>query len=501
MNYITVTCYDKNRNPGTLTPLTFTTAFLPGDFPVNTVRTNKPDEMEPGFTLFLIKSTADTSGTYLTMMDNFGQVVWYRRWSSLDYDVRQIGNGDLFIQQASPSNNFVELDLLGNTVRTWVAPTNFPVNDHEGLPTEHGTILYLSDISRTVSNFPANNLSNPPLVTKTVDDNPMVEISASNSVLLNSWSPLAVLDPTRITYLTYAGGSSGQVDNEHANAIIEDTNDDSLIVSLRNQNAVYKISRATGKLVWILGSPENWAASWQPFLLTPVGAPFDWNYGQHAPSLTPQHTLLLYNDGNYRADPPNSIVTDQFNYSSAEEFAIDETNLTVSEVWNSAWQTNQDRLYTGAVGMAQWLPETGNILVTYGTISYVNGAAPNPANISDYMVRIEEYTHDPVPGVVFDLSFFSTNSAGYLCYRSRRIPDLYTHPAAPVVDMNIQPGAGMQTLHFTADPACTYQIQASPDLINWTNMGMPLTGGTTGNFDFPDSSPEVATHFYRILTY
>ena len=55
-----------------------------------------------------------------------------------------------------------------------------------------------------------------------------------------------MLDPRRITYL---GGKIGTVwDSEHANAVIEDPRDDSLIVSMRAQNAVIKFSRATGQL-------------------------------------------------------------------------------------------------------------------------------------------------------------------------------------------------------------------------------------------------------------
>ena len=100
----------------------------------------------------------------------------------------------------------------------------------------------------------------PPLRTTNVDDNPVVEISSTNAALLNAWSPLDLLDPTRVTYLTYENrhGSPVGVDNEHANAIIDDTNDNSIIVSLRNQNAVFKFSRSTGQLKWILGPPALW---------------------------------------------------------------------------------------------------------------------------------------------------------------------------------------------------------------------------------------------------
>ena len=49
-----------------------------------------------------------------------------------------------------------------------------------------------------------------------------------------------------------------------------------------------------------------------------------WNYAQHAPQITPQGTLLLYDNGNYRASPFDSLVLDSANYSRAVEYRINE---------------------------------------------------------------------------------------------------------------------------------------------------------------------------------
>lgn len=510
-NEIQVTVYDKDRNACTASGLlTFVTAPLPTNFPTINVLTSEPDLMEPGYLLFMIVNRKVPNVGYLTFMDNSGGVVWYCPFpSTVDVEARQLDNGNLFVQQQSPSNNFLEINLLGETVRTWNAPAGYPVNAHEGLVTGHGSILYLSDVKEAVSNFPASDtVMNPPLITTNVDDNPVVEISFTNAALLNAWSPLNLLDPTRVTYLTYgiASGSPDGVDLEHANAIIDDTNDDSLIVSLRNQNAVFKFSRSTGQLKWILGPPALWGTNWQPYLLTPVGTPFDWNYGQHAPELTPQGTLLVYNDNNYAASPFNAQVPDQNNDSSAIEYGIDETNLEVSEVWNSTWQTNQDRLFTPYVGRVQWLPQTRNVLVDYGAVTYVNGAHPSSHAPSASMVRIMEYTHDSVPQVVFDLSFFdygntSSSYAGYICYRAYQIPHLYAHTAEPVTDLVMGDEDQTPNLEFSADPTRSYLIQASTDLTNWMTIGTPVQEGGVGDYDFEDlNANRFTTRFYRVLT-
>jgi arylsulfate sulfotransferase len=511
-NLIQVIVYDKDQNAYTAGQmLTFITPPLPADFPTSVILTNNPSQMEPGYTLFIIANRTTSNG-YITIMDNSGEVVWYA--PSPQYsasDVRQLDDGNLLIEESPPGNQFVEMNLLGQTVSTLYPPSGYAINTHEALPTSRGTLLYLSDVTEAVPNFPTilprnSTNENPPLATVDIDDNPVVEISTNNGALLNVWSPLAMLDPTRVTYFTGDYLTSYGLDNIHANAIIEDTNDDSIIVSLRDQCAVYKFSRSSGQLKWILGPPEGWGAAWQQYLFTPTGTPFDWNYGQHAPSITPEGTLLLYNDGAYRAMPFAPYVPDQSNYSSAEEFQINETNQEVSEIWNSAWQTNQDRLFTPIVGKAQWLSQTRNILVTYGYIHFVNGVAPSPSSPDATMVRIIEYTHDPVPQVVSDLSFWDYDDTepfyyGYFCYRATWIPDLYAHPLEPVYDLCMRAGNNMPLLEFSADPTHSYVVQASTNLINWTTIGTPVQEGDAGDFIFEDlNGYTFTTRFYRVLS-
>ncbi len=53
--------------------------------------------------------------------------------------------------------------------------------------------------------------------------------------------------------------------------MIEDPQDDSVIVSLRHQYAVIKLDRKTGRLMWILGTPDAWMPPWDRYLLKPEG--------------------------------------------------------------------------------------------------------------------------------------------------------------------------------------------------------------------------------------
>jgi len=501
-NVITVTVYDKSRNAVTAAqPLLFITAPLPGGFPTSVLFTNEPEKMEPGYTLFRI-ANRNTKRAYVTVVDNSAEVVWYSTVPTTS-DVRQLANGDLFIPLTT---NFVEIDMLGNTVNNWNVPTNLTINLHDGVPTPHDTILYLSDDSRVETNFPTSS-SDPYASTQTTSVlyNKVVEISATNAALLNTWSPIDVLDPRRVTYLTFDINTPMGWDIEHANALIEDPRDDTIIVSLRDQNAVIKFYRQTGQLKWILGPPANWGPDFQQYLLTPIGATFEWQFGQHAPLLTPQGTLLVYDDGNYRASPFDPPLDDSNNYSRAVEYDINEQTMEVSQVWDYG-RTNSEPIYTDRVGNADWLPQTGNVLVTFGYVVYVNGVRPSPIAPAASMVRIKEVTHDPVPEVVFDLAYFDYGNAdgtyqGYSAYRSHRIPDLYAHPAQPVADLTVNFQNGMPHLQFSADETRTYTIEASTDLADWQAIGLASQSGSPGNFDFDDQgSNEFAVRYYRVVS-
>ena len=501
-NDITVTVHDRYRNTVTLQqPVGFITPALPADFPPLTLISSQPDKMEPGFTLFRPVNT-NTRKAYLTLVDNAGEVVWYSGVNST-LDVRQLANGDL---QVPLRTSFAEINLLGQTVRTWNAPAGYAVDMHDGVPTSHGTILYLSGASRVVANYPTS-ATDPaaPLQTTNVDYQRVVEISATNSALLNSWNLIDMLQPTRINYLAFDFYFPGLGwDGEHANAVIEDPRDNSVIVSLRHQDAVVKFTR-TGQLKWILGPHNNWGPQFQPYLLTPVGTPFEWNYGQHAPMITPQGTLLLHDNGNYRAEPFDTLVPDAANYSRIVEYSVNEQSMEVSQVWDYG-RTNAHRLFTDKVGSADWLPQTGNVLMGFGSIDYLDGNPPSAFVPSATMVRIQEVTHDANPQVVFDLAAFdfSNTNASYLgvtMYRAHRVPDLYAHLPQPVQDLTVELSDSGATLSFSADPVRTYTIQTSPDLAHWTDLGTP-TPTVPGEFVLVDTAAAGAPAcYYRVASH
>lgn len=451
-NQIVVTLHDSDgQTVSAPEPLTFITSPLPAAFPPYVVKVSQPEKMEPGYTLFRAINQLNNRA-FTIMMDATGQVVWYSGIPS-NFGIRQLANGNLLFPFTTFFN---EVDLMGTTVRTWPLPAAFPYH-HDAYETDHGTFLWLTHASRVVSGFPttATNAS-APTATTNVWHTPVVETSMETGGTLHLWEPIDILNPRRVTYMTFTARSSYGWDWSHANAVIEDKRDNSLILSMRHQNAVIKFARDTGELIWILGAHENWGPELEPYLLKPVGAPFEWQYGQHAPMITPHGTLLLFDNGNLRANPFNPPVADDLNFSRSVEYDIDEERMEVRQVWEYG-QNAAERIYAPSRGDANWLPKKGNVLMTFADAQFANGIPTSTNSPNARMLRLIEVTHPkPTQGgrwkgrhddrchpgenepseVVMDLAFydFSNNTATYrgvTGYRADRIPDFYvvTTPA------------------------------------------------------------------------
>ncbi len=476
---ITVTLTEfASSNTLELGTLFFTTDPLPADFPPLEVLLSDPDKMEPGYTLLPVRNRNPGGGGYTMLLDAVGDVVWYRRLNP--GDLRQLPNGNLFYNFQGGA---VEATLLGEVVRAWhpanTASTPLPDSievdstdnhpvlfHHEVYPTEFGTVLTLDRVDRLVQGYPTSDTDpEAPTADTVVVDEPLVEFDLETGDILHYYSLVDMLDPRRIGYNSVAPtppcparNPECKADWVHDNAIIHDSSDDTYIVSLRHQDAVIKVRRATGELVWILGNHHGWSPEFEPYLLTPVGSPFEWQYHQHAPFITPEGTLLLFDNGNNRAMPfevdpdtgePVEPIADADNYSRAVEYLIDTENMTVRQVWESKGNAGVD-IYTRFQSDADWMPETGNVLITFAGISYVDHVAT-----SSDAVRIIEVDHNIPATTVFDLSIQAPpepESLGYSTYRSERIADFYAHLAVDLVADKASPVGldTVETVRFTA---------------------------------------------------
>ena len=400
------------------------TGPLPPEFPVIDILVSDPSRMEPGYTL-LDKFTRGKPGmpdsslpSYAIIVDDAGDVVWY---STLGANaMQQLPNGNLFYLDG----NILEVDLLGN-VRQGITPAAGELH-HDLFRTTNGTLLSLGSERVVVYGYPSSYTDpNAPTRNVYVEDTPVVEFLPDGS-LLQSWKLTDILEPTRIGFDSLDSRPAG-FDWAHANAVVYDPADDSIIVSVRHQDAIVKFSRSTGNLKWILANHDNWPAEFLPFLLTPVGTPFEWPYHQHAQMISPSGTLLLFDNGNNRASPfdGSTPVPDHENYSRAVEYAIDEVNMEVRQVWEYGAQIDQ-YFFTRSQSDADWMNSTGNVLITSSATSWLGGVSSGSLGMGGWHTRITEVDHNIPANKVFEMAVFNTTSNSMLrTYRSERIPDLY----------------------------------------------------------------------------
>ena len=413
-------------------PLQTTTDPLPENFPVLQVLTAQRDQMEPGFTLFGTRNK-DVSATYLVIVDDQGDVVWFMATPTTAV-VEQLANGNLIFISG---DRFVvrEINFLGETVRSWFAsfstvtppagsiPVATHTFHHEILPIENEqSFLTTSDDIRTIENFPVDENDETVRAAVPVLDQPVVEYAADGTVL-RRWNFLDLINPTRIGF-DATQGLPAAADWAHSNAVILDPRDNTIIASLRHQDALVKASRTDLSLEWILGPHDNWEG-FEQFLLTPVGEPFAWPYHQHAPQITNRGTLLLFDNGTFRASPftgqPKLPAPE--NFSRAVEYEIDEDAKTIRQVWEFV---DPERMYAPFVGSAFELRQTGNVLITYGGLCTVDGQHSDDILNCRGSARFIEVHRGAPDTVVFDLSLADRDPAaiGWLVYRGQRIPSL-----------------------------------------------------------------------------
>ncbi|MBL8862141.1 MAG: aryl-sulfate sulfotransferase [Planctomycetes bacterium] len=415
-----------------------TTPALPANFPPLNVTTSAPALMEPGVTLTGLRWSSPTlpgTGTYCVYLDAEGQVVWLYETPLGLRDVTRLRNGNLLIH----ANNRLaqEVDLFGTVVTQWYAARlgaagappgailvdcdSFHHELHELPAGEVADFIALSTELRTFPNYPASETDPTQTIpSANVVGDVVVEFRRDGS-LVREYSTFENLDPYRLGYMSLAGiynqlyGGVLTFDWSHGNAATVDPTDDTWVISLRHQDAVVKVRRSDHSIVWIHGPHDAWKARWQPFLLTPLGAPFEWQFHQHASRTSPDGVLTLFDNGNYRAVPPTPAPPTSQWYSRAVRFLVDPVAMTTTQVWE--WRDSTP-FFSGQFGDVDPLPLTGNQLVT-------DGAKQVPGLNKSYSRLVEVRSAGPGSQIVFEVivndpSLPVTSPYNWNLYRAER---------------------------------------------------------------------------------
>ncbi len=410
-----------------------TTGALPDWMPEFRIDVSRPARMAPGYTLFDIQRwgievPAGEPPGALIILDAEGEIVWYHSNRLGAGDARMTDDGTL-VNLYAPFG-FEEVDLLGQRVHAWtwgdedserpagttvvVSPDHELVSfHHEVAPQADGDILAFSRYHLDLSEQEQEAICPGDPVDFGIREDLLMEFTREGEVL-HEWSLSDIVDPAEVPGRELcAVDFDDHRDWAHGNGAVLDEAGNRVIVTARHVDLLFAFryeadaDGPSGELLWSIG-PDGTGT------LPLDGEP---SYGLHAPEVTPDGSILVFDNGN---DRPDTAAP----YSRAVRYVVDDSardpaDWTARQTW--AFRTDDldgdgGPLYADFLGDADEQPN-GNVLIGFGGI----GQAAPPAR-----GRIIEVVPTGTSGgdIVFDL----TLPDFWTSYRSERLPSLYAGP-------------------------------------------------------------------------
>ena len=400
---------------------------LPADFPKLELVVSKPEKMEPG--LDLMTACLDTNYSYL--LDANGDVRGYFSDKNFGHctSMQVLQNGRLLatgdVMKLMPYNMYTlwEMNLLGKVFVEYEIPNGV---HHDIIELENGDFLA------------ASNNAGMPLNYDTRED-VIIRIDRASGKVAQAYDLRKILDERRAPYNHYDPGikNTSNRDWAHLNAVDWDANAGRLLASSPIQSAVIQFSADTQQIDWILSSPEGWDgpySQYQPYLLAPLGASFEWQWGQHAARYLPDADgdpdtvdILLFDNGQNRSFTQQNSLSPADNYSRAVIYRVHQKARTVEQLWQYG-RERASQAYATFLGDADLLKQTGNISITFGGMLRANGAAVDDivAGVlgnQQIQSKVVEVSRDGE--VVFEISVTPNHTSDAATYQVTKL-DLYS---------------------------------------------------------------------------
>lgn len=342
-NKVMLTIYDQDNNKTTTQTLYIQTEKLPDYYISTDVKLSDSANMERGFTFL------SSEGQFHSIIDSTGEFRWYSQYDSF-LIFKRLKNGRMLItdNKSVPlgKQSLFEIDLLGKIYNEYYVPGGV---HHDAIELPNGNLLV------------TNNNDDGQYV-----EDSIIEIDRKTGQIVNTIDIRKHLDIDRFQ-------KKGNKDWFHNNAIWYDESDKSIIISGAYQNAIVKMDYPSGAVRWILASPSGWNTKLKGLLLNPIDSTLEWPRGQHSPMILPDQdndpstTDLLLFDNNYDRSGKSENSRKEI-YSRAVQYRINEDKMTVEQRWQYG-EERAEKLYSKTVGDADYLPKTGNRLVTFGDLS------------------------------------------------------------------------------------------------------------------------------------
>jgi Arylsulfotransferase (ASST) len=293
---------------------------------------------------------------YIAFFDDHGVPVWWYRATVTPADAELLSDGTLAYSpfggggfEVNPSATYQIRRLDGTLVRT-LATVGTPTDFHDIQRLANGNYLLLSYRPRAHVNLSAHGGPSD----ATVVDAEIQELTPGGS-LVWSWNSrdhigLDETDgwwPTVIANARTLPDGTLLYDPVHANAIEVDGN--SILLSLRQTDAVYSISRSDGHVEWKLGgttTPQSLTVLNDPHPSSPFG-------GQHDVRRLADGTVSVHDNGSRVGRPPRAV---RYWINTADRTATLVDSLSDPDVPSSNCCGSARRLATG-----QWLVSWGGL--------------------------------------------------------------------------------------------------------------------------------------------
>ena len=375
----------------------------------------------PGYVWTANFKWGDRAGTraFLLMLDDQGQPIYYQQMppSVIALDFRKVA-ADRFVYHNTKNQRYYMYDQQYRLVDVYAAGNGYSIDSHEFLLLPNGHALFMIYDAQPVdmSQIVAGGDPNAMVIGLIIQ-----EMDPAHNVVFEwrSWDHIPITD-------SYVNLTRDVVDYIHGNSIEVD-HDGNLLVSNRHTHDVIKINRQTGAVMWRLGGKQN------DFAFNTGTQPF---HAQHDARRLENGNLLLFNNW---TTFPYSVET---SYSTAQEFALDEEQLTATLI--QEFRKSPDRL-AAALGSAQRL-ENGNTGIGWGSA--------RPTFYSEFR---------PDGTIAHELAF--AHSSNEVSYRTKR----YTWQAQPFWPPALVVERNATTLDLFmswngATEVASYAIYASPNL-------------------------------------
>lgn len=263
------TTINVTSDPSDHPALRYTFATLPADLPAYQVRTGPS---APSEILLSPQPTRPGLPPYLLMLDERGRVLFYRRMNRVVSTFTRfvLPGGQIRYayhdQEAAslPGSTYQagQVHVLDEAFDEVARLELSPAHGRPALPAEQHDFLLLGDnhyllsayYGKTVTNVPGREGEPTPVIASVLQE-------VENGRVVFDWdsSDHPEFYATSLEGNDYAGAlAAGRwADYMHFNSVFVDPRDGNFVVSFRHQDAVVKIERASGKVLWRLGGPGD----------------------------------------------------------------------------------------------------------------------------------------------------------------------------------------------------------------------------------------------------